>query len=355
VIRRLACAAVVLAGMTAAAQAVSIQLNGSAFSVAGWKAAAPPSGGWASIFQVYAGTGDVPPLAGSYEVNRGTLIFRAAFPLAPGVSYRAVLRLPGAAPVEKSFAGPARPATAPARVDHVYPSSDVLPSNQLRLYIYFSAPMSRGEAERRIHVLDADGKPLRGVFLPGQELWDPNNLRLTMTFDPGRIKRDLTANKAMGPPIAQGSRYTLVIDREWQDANGAPLVAPFRKTFRGGPAVRQPPDPKTWALTRPAAGSRAPLVVDFGRPMNYTLLQRTLKVRGPRGDVAGTAEIAREESEWRFTPASAWAAGAYTLIVDTSLEDLAGNKIGQPFDIDVFDRVTEHITTTTTSLPFEIR
>ena len=43
------------------------------------------------------------------------------------------------------------------------------------------------------------------------------------------------------------------------------------------------------------------------------------------------------------------------LIVDTSLEDLAGNKIGQPFDIDVFDKVTERITTTTMSLPFEIR
>jgi hypothetical protein len=176
-----------------------------------------------------------------------------------------------------------------------------------------------------------------------------------MTFDPGRIKRDLTSNKAMGPPIAEGKRYMLVIDREWQDANGVALSAPFRKTFRGGPAMRQPPDPKTWTLTRPAAGSRAPLVVDFGRPMNYALLQRTLKVRGPRGDIGGTAEIVREESEWRFTPASAWAAGTYALAIDSSLEDLAGNKIGQPFDIDVFDHVTEHITTATTSLPFEIR
>ena len=35
--------------------------------------------------------------------------------------------------------------------------------------------------------------------------------------------------------------------------------------------------------------------------------------------------------------------------------DLAGNKIGQAFDIDVFDKVTERITQTTTSVPFEIR
>ena len=338
--------AVILAlGVTAAAQSVSIQLDGNIFTVVG-----SPAG----TLTVYAGTGDIPPLAGKTALENGALVFRPAYPLAPGVRYRAVFRGAGP-PIEKIFDGPARRVTPVARVERVYPSAGILPSNQLRLYIYFSAPMSRGEAEQRIHVLDAGGKVLPGVFLPGQELWDPNNQRLTMTFDPGRIKRDLTANKAMGPPIADGKRYTLAIDREWRDANGVAMVEPFRKAFRGAPAIRQPPDPKTWRVVAPAAGSRDALVVSFGRPMNYTLLQRTLKVSGQRGDVAGTVAVARDESEWRFTPQNAWAAGGYTLIVDTSLEDLAGNKIGQPFDIDVFDKVTERITTATVSLPVEIR
>ena len=60
------------------------------------------------------------------------------------------------------------------------------------------------------------------MFLPGEELWDPNFQRLTMTFDPGRIKRGLTSNETMGPPIAEGKRYTLVIDRDWPDARGVP-------------------------------------------------------------------------------------------------------------------------------------
>ena len=343
--------------ITAAAQTISLQLDAGTFKVVGLPPAAlrEPAAGWPSVFAIYAGTGAVPALAGSYSVENGALVFRPKYPLAPGPRYRAVFRGAGASPIERTFEGPAHTVTPAARVDRVYPSSGVLPSNQLRLYIYFSAPMSRGEAEQRIHVLDADGKPLRGVFLPGQELWDPNNRRLTMTFDPGRIKRDLTSNAAMGPPIAEGGRYTLVIDREWRDANGVPMVAMFTKRFQGGPAVRQPPDPKTWRLTTPPAGSRDPLVVSFGRPMNYTLLQRMLKVAGPRGDVAGAIDVAREESEWRFTPASPWSAGAHKLIVDTSLEDLAGNKIGQPFDIDVFDHVTERITSSTTSVPFEIR
>jgi hypothetical protein len=355
--QRLAFAAVILAlGMTAAAQTISLQLEGNAFKVAGLPAAAlrVPAAGWQSVFVVYAAAGDVPPLAGSYAVENGTLVFRPKYPLAAGPHYRAVFRGAGT-PIEKTFDGPARRVTPSARVERVYPSADVLPSNQLRLYIYFSAPMSRGEAEQRIHVLDADDKPLRGVFLPGQELWDPDNRRLTMTFDPGRIKRDLTSNKAMGPPIAEGKRYALVIDREWRDANGVSMIAPFMKTFRGGLAVRQPPDPKAWTITTQPAGSRDPLVVNLGRPMNFTLMQRMLRVAGARGDVAGSITVGREESEWRFTPQNPWSAGAYRLIVDTSLEDLAGNKIGQPFDIDVFDRVTERITSSTTTLPFEIR
>ena len=53
------------------------------------------------------------------------------------------------------------------RVEHVYPSANVLPSNQLRLYIYFSAPMSRGEAARYLHVLDENGsKVLEGSLTP---------------------------------------------------------------------------------------------------------------------------------------------------------------------------------------------
>jgi hypothetical protein len=176
-----------------------------------------------------------------------------------------------------------------------------------------------------------------------------------MTFDPGRIKRDLTSNRSMGPPIVDGRRYTLVIDGDWPDATGLPMTGTFRKVFRGGPAVREPPDPKSWKVAAPAANSRDALVVSFGRPMNYALLQRMLKVSGPRGEVAGAIGVEREESEWRFTPGSPWAAGQYKLIIDTSLEDLAGNKIGQPFDIDVFDRVTERITTTATSVVFEIR
>jgi hypothetical protein len=349
-------ALIFLAEVTAMAQIVSIQLEGRTFKVVGWNApTAAPANGWPSVFAVYAATGDVPPLAGAYAVTSHTLEFVPSFPFAPGVQYRAVFRTPGGATVEKVFSGPAKPTAALTRVAEVYPSGDVLPSNQLRLYILFSAPMSRGEAGSRIHLLDPGGKDLPGVFLPGQELWDPSFQRLTLTFDPGRIKRGLVSNETMGQPMTEGKRYTLVIDRAWKDARGVPLVEGFRKSFRAGPANRTPPDPKQWRVTPPRAGTTDALVVDFPTPMNYALLQRTLRVAATRGVVAGSGAVALKETRWRFTPREPWAPGAYQLIVDTALEDLAGNHIGQPFDLDVFDRVTEHITSQTTSLSFAIR
>jgi hypothetical protein len=346
--RRLILVAVTLVlGVAAAAQSVSIQLDGNIFTVVG----ARPAG----TLVVYAGTGAVPPLVGAQAIENGVLIFRPKYPIAAGVRYRAIFTPPAGPSVEKIFDTPSRHVAPSARVERVFPSAGVLPSNQLRLYIYFSAPMSRGEAEQRIHVLDGAGKVLRGVFLPGQELWDPRNQRLTMTFDPGRIKRDLTSNRAMGPPIADGRRYTLLIDREWRDANGVAMIESFKKVFRGGPAVRQPPDPNAWTIVAPAAGSREALTVFFGRSMNYTLLQRMLKVSDGHGDVTGAIAVTNAETEWRFVPQRPWMHGRYRLIVDNALEDLAGNKIGQPFDIDVFDKVTERIGTTTTVLPLDIR
>ena len=294
-------------------------------------------------------------MLGSYQVEGGRLVFHPSFPQSPGLRYRAVFRPPGGAPVEKIFDGPRKDNTPRARVESVYPSGGILPSNQLRLYIYFSVPMSQGQAETHMRLLDQSGKALPGIFLPGEELWDSQFQRLTMTFDPGRIKRGLTSNQAMGPPIAEGKQYTLVIDRDWLDARGVPMIQGFRKSFRGGPAQRNPPDPKQWRLTAPAAGSMGALTLDFPTPMNYVLLQRMLWVEGPGGRVEGNIGIERGESRWLFTPQERWKSGEYRLTVDTGLEDLAGNHIGQAFDIDVFERVTKQISSTKVAIPFAIR
>jgi hypothetical protein len=345
---------------TAAGPAPAIVFDGAAFRVSGWQAPErTPAAGWNSIFHVYAGAGSVPPLAGSYAVERGELVFHPSFPIAPGVHYRAVFREPsGRQPLEKTFDGPPAPSNRIARVDRVYPSGDVWPANQLRLYIYFSAAMSREGAASWIHVLDEQGHELRGahaIFLPGEELWDPAFRRLTMTFDPGRIKRGLTSNENIGPPLTEGRRYTLVIDSAWPDARGVPMGESFRKTIRGGPALRTAPDPKQWQVTAPKAGTTGDVAVEFPTAMNYPLVSRMLQITDAHGPVEGTVRVGRAETQWRFTPRRSWAAATYNVVADTGLEDLAGNSIAHPFDIDVFNRVTGHIETKTISIPFSVR
>jgi hypothetical protein len=353
-------AAVVIFGLATAAVNISIQLDGEVFRVIGWNATAEPSEGWVSIFPVFAGSGagfgDVPPMLGSYTVKDHVLSFRPRFGITPGVHYHAVFNAAGSR-IDALFEGPRSAANPVARVEGVYPSTQTLPSNTLRLYIYFSAPMSRGEAFQRIHLIDADShRPVEIPFLElDQELWDQNNQRLTALFDPGRIKRGLVPTDTIGPPIVEGKRYKLVIDRQWHDARNVPLAEGFEKSFRGGPSDRVPPEPKNWRVTAPKAGTTDPLIIIFRKPMDYVLLQRMIGVFRAQAEIPGKIGIGRDETEWRFTPLAGWKAGFYRITADNALEDISGNHLDRPFDVDIFETVTRHIDSKSTSVAFEIR
>ena len=123
---------------------------------------------------------DVPPMAGIYAVVESSLRFTPRFPWAAGARYRAVLR--PEALVSRPEAGvsvnqetPGRvtltiivPAEQPgpqSEVVHVYPSSGMLPENNLRFYIHFSESMARGEAYQHLRLLDAKGRMIEEAFL----------------------------------------------------------------------------------------------------------------------------------------------------------------------------------------------
>jgi len=344
--------ALVLAGTSL--PAAEIRFEPPLFKVTGWVAERVPDD-WTRIFAVYAGDGDLPPMLGSYRAAEGGVVFEPRFPLRAGVRYRVVFR--GVTPeITAVFELPADRHAPSARVEQVYPSSSVLPGNQLKFYICFSAPMQRAEAWRRVHLYDAAGTLVELPFLElQQELWDADYQRLTVLFDPGRIKRGLLPLQESGPAIEEGKQYTLAIDREWRDAQGAMLEQGYRKSFRVTASERTPPDPQTWRLAAPAAGSAAPLVLDFPKPMDYALLLHLIEiVDGAGRPVAGTVVVEREETRWIFTPRTTWQAGDYQARVDTALEDLAGNRIGRPFDVDTFERVQKP-EKKQVSLPFRVR
>jgi hypothetical protein len=328
--------------------AQSIRMEGGAFRVEGWQPGPEPAAGWSSVLIIYAGSGDVPPLSGAYSIDNGVLVFRPRYPLAPGMHVRALFD-----GKETAFDLPkAAPPASTTRVQHVYPSTDVLPENQLKLYVHFTAPMRTGEAWTRIHLLDASGKPVELPFLEiDQELWNPDHTRLTVLFDPGRIKRGVLPLVEIGPSIRAGARYTLVIDRDWVDGRGAPLAEPYRKEFRVAAPDREPIDPAKWRISAPRAGASDPLVVTFPESLDYAMLQHAIEVEG----VAGRIDVAKNETEWRFTPAQPWKPGDHKLVIQTTLEDLAGNKVGRAFDVDVFEKITRKVERETVSLGFRIR
>jgi hypothetical protein len=65
--------------------------------------------------------------------------------------------------------------------------------------------------------------------------------------------------------------------------------------------------------------------------------------------------VIREETRWRFTPKAPWKAGTYHLVAETTLEDLAGNNLERPFEVDVFHPIQKEIKAKTVKLAFRVR
>jgi hypothetical protein len=217
--------------------------------------------------------------------------------------------------------------------------------------------MSRGHIYDHIHLRNAAGKEVQIPFLEiDEELWNPDMTRLTLFIDPGRIKRGVTPLEEVGPALEQGKRFTLTIGREWLDANSMPLKENFTKSFEVGPPDRAPIDPAAWKIQSPAAGTRAPLTVIFSKSLDHALAQRVIYVADAANQpVVGICTLADQERRWNFTPQSPWRGGPHMLLVQKTIEDLAGNNIGKAFEVDLFEGVQRRFTNATIKLPFEVR
>lgn len=325
---------------------------------------------WSQVFRVTVApegqnaADDRPAILGTYRVVDGRLRFEPRFPIEPGLRHRAVFR-PSLLPLEAyhglkdvvtEFKRPLPPPPPPTSVVRVDPVSEQLPENLLKFYLHFSAPMSRGEAYGRVTLLNEAGRKLDVPFLEvGEELWDPTGTRLTLLLDPGRIKRGLKPREDLGPILEAGSKYTLVVDRDWPDATGHPLRETFRKRFRTGPADETQPDPQKWVVKAPPARTAESLSLEFPEPLDRAMLNRTLTVLdAAKQEVPGQVEVNDRATRWSFRPDQPWAAGRYQIQVDTTLEDLAGNSIARPFEVDVQHPITRRTESGTALIPVAI-
>jgi len=309
---------------------------------------------WITVFKVAVGP-DQLATVGQYSIEGDRIRFTPMFPLDRGRQYHVTFTAPGgAAPVTGTVALPPIDTTPTTVVAQVYPTADVVPENQLRLYIHFSSSMGMRGGLDFIHLLDESGKEVKDPFLPlDSEFFNDDRTRYTVFFDPGRQKRGIAPVDQMGRSLTEGKYYTLVIDAEWRDGKGLPLKEPFRRKFKVGPPDERPLDPRAWKISTPAAGSSDPLIVAFPEPLDHGLLLRALGVVGPnRKPLEGEVKVGPQETTWTFTPAEPWVAGQHNLLALAMLEDLAGNRIGRAFEVDNFDRTDDTTEPERTLIPF---
>ncbi len=271
-------------------------------------------------------------MPGTWTLAGSAITFVPRFPFLAGRSYVALVRASRRDRFEL-LEVPDRSIErggATTEVLEIHPTSAEVPRNLLRCYVEFSSPMSEGEAVARVRVVDpATGDEIPGALLETDtELWDPERRRLTVLFDPARIKRGLAPHRALGYPLAEGRPVTLVVDREFRDERGRPMIKEASRTFAVGPDARSKVDPGRWVLDVPSAGGRAPLTATFDRPLDHALVARCITVTGPsHTTLAGAATVGTDDRSWSFTPLASWTGGAHHLVVRAILEDLAGNSV----------------------------
>lgn len=275
----------------------------------------------------------LPPMAGRLVHAGEDLCFVPRYPFLAGTTYTVLVDGVEAASLVRPR--PDRPAVA--EVLAIYPATPEVPRNLLRMYVWFSVPMSEGCARSHVRLVDQSGAEMAGTLLDMEhELWDPQRRRLTVLLDPARIKRGLVAHRRIGYPLQTGEPFRVVVDQDFRDAHGSGLRVAGTRSYAVGADERRRVDPAGWRLAPPAVGTVERFEVGFDRPLDHALIGRCLRVFDPSGDpVDGAAEIGPAERSWRFRPNRPWADGDHRLVVDPVLEDLAGNSVGRVFDRDL--------------------
>jgi len=214
--------------------------------------------------------------------------------------------------------------SAAPHVVSISPAARSIPANTLRLYVTFDRPARGVVTTRDVRLVDADGRVVDGAFMDfGQDLWSPDGRRLTVLFDPGRVKQDVEGGGDSAAPLQAGRSFTVEVGGK-------------QFHYQVTPALRTPIDPQAWRLNAPSAGSRGALAVTFDRELDGALLRDQLDVVDAGGrSQPGQVTASADGKSWSWRPEHTWRPGAYRLVIASSLEDVSGNRVGEALDHDV--------------------
>lgn len=273
-------------------------------------------------------------ILGTLAKEPGRWVFHPTLPLLSGETYSAEWRTQTGEMSRAHFrVMPDSLANAPEVT--LFPTAP-LPANALKIYLHFTQPMEQGVFLERLRLLDATGVEVIGPFRE-TELWSPDGKRLTVWFHPGRQKTGVNLNTDEGPVLRPDSLYTFVISQTWRNTSGIPLQADRQFSFRTIEADHECPAMERWQIRAPHPGTLEPLKIVFDEPLDDAMLMDAIRVTS--GDSAKQIPLAVRILEhgrvWQGRPNAPWQAGDYAYAVNPDLEDLAGNSLAKPFEVDL--------------------
>ena len=272
------------------------------------------------------------PLGGQFSYEKGgEMVFTPIFPLLENTEY-VVIFIEDNLKREQHFTLP-KVNRKPLEITAIYPSSEVLPENLLRMYINFSQPMKTTGNLEHIKLINKEGVVIEGaIFNNVYELWDTTQKQLTIIFDPARVKTDLIANKKLGRALMPNKTFKVVIEN-LEDIYGQILERPYIKSFKVTKADYTPPNIETWEIITPKANSKKPLIVKFLAPLDWMSLYNRIQVVNENNmTIHGNIDVVSNEQTWIFSPEYPWKEESYRLHINTRLADPSGNNLNGLFD-----------------------
>lgn len=224
------------------------------------------------------------------------------------------------------------------KVLDIYPSADAIPVNILRFYIQFSKPMQEMQILDHIKLSNEEGEDITGVFYKNQyELWNQDRTEVTLIIDPGRVKTGLLAHNTMGRAFEEGQHYVLTVDSLLLDFNDNALKRSYRKKFVAIAEDIKAPNVQYWNTTIPPKMTKDPLNIIFNDIIDHISAQTLIKVLHENKVLPGKIILSQDEQKWKFIPRKKWKKGAYQIIVNPRVEDIAANSMNQLFDHKIAD------------------
>ena len=234
------------------------------------------------------------------------------------------------------------------------PGVPVVPANHLKFYLHFSGPMERGDVFRYLRLVEVDtgGREIAEVPEPFREveLWDETFTRLTLWFHPGRQKPGVNLNVEIGPILEKGGRYRLEISEKWRMESGETLTKGSTHLFSAGAFDDIQPDPGTWRIEAKPEG----VWIYTGEELDPESLKKRISVSRDKGKELPAIRVVAESDGFWIRHGEGWESGSYRLVVDPALEDLAGNSVARPFNLDLEKAEGTAEVTGPVTLPFTV-